>query len=78
MDSDFRYLHSFVGIECELYSGDYRCHVDFSIDGTYHGNRTRNRAEQLRIAETFFKELFGGDRIQCDYSYALFLADSAG
>ena len=32
-------------IECQLYSGYYRCHVDFSINGTYHGRRFICRSE---------------------------------
>ena len=31
--------------ECQLYGSDYRCHVDFTVDGTYHGCRAFCRFE---------------------------------
>ena len=39
------HLYGITGIECQLYGSDYRCHVDFTVDGTYHGCRTFCRFE---------------------------------
>lgn len=33
----FGHIHGITRIECELHCRYYRCHVDFSIDGTYYG-----------------------------------------
>ena len=43
--ANFCHLHGVTWIECQLYSGYYRCHVDFSINGTYHGRRFICRSE---------------------------------
>ena len=32
---------TFAGFEYQLDGGDYRCDVDFSADGSYHGVRLR-------------------------------------
>ena len=45
MDSDLCHIHGITRIECELHCRYYRCHVDFSIDGTYYGSRTVCRTE---------------------------------
>ena len=34
-----------ASLECELYRRDHRCHVDFSVDGAYHGSRAFCRLE---------------------------------
>ena len=34
-----------IFMACELHCRYYRCHVDFSIDGTYYGSRTVCRTE---------------------------------
>ena len=66
MDPDFCHLYGITRIECKFYCCNYRCHVDFSADGTYYGSRTLCRTERLRIDETLFKELSHNDRFQCD------------
>ena len=37
MDPDFCHLYGITRIECKLYRRNHRCHVDFSVDGTYYG-----------------------------------------
>ncbi len=39
MGTYFRYVCGLSRIEYELYSRDYRCYVDFAVDGTDHGLR---------------------------------------
>ena len=38
-------FYGIVGTECQLYSCNHRCDVDFPIDGTYHGCGTFCRSE---------------------------------
>ncbi len=66
MDPDFCHLYGITRIECRLYRSHYRCHVDFSADGTYYGSRTLCWTERFRINEALFKELSHNDRFQCD------------
>ena len=34
-----------LGLNVNSTAGDYRCHVDFTVDGSYHGCRTFCRFE---------------------------------
>ena len=45
MDFDFCHLYGITRIECKLYRRNHRCHVDFSVDGTYYGGGTVCRTE---------------------------------
>ncbi len=44
MDSDICHFHGFIGLECQFYGGNYRCHADLSVDGAYHGSGAFYRA----------------------------------
>lgn len=45
VDSYLCHFHGVTWLECELYRRDHRCHVDFSVDGAYHGSRAFCRLE---------------------------------
>lgn len=79
MDSYLCHFYGITRAECKFYCRYHRCHVDFSVDGTYYGSRTLCRTERFRIDETLFEEFPYYDRFQCDDSGCfLLLAPIAG
>lgn len=54
-DSDFCHFHGFTRTECQLDGRDYRCHVDFSVDGPDYGGGAVCRYERFRVDEAFLK-----------------------
>lgn len=61
----FGHFHGFTRTECQLDGRDYRCHVDFSVDGPDYGGGTVCRYERFRVDEAFPEEFPDYNCIQC-------------